>query len=48
MNSFETYHADLIDAQYRRWQQDPSSVSDDWQYFFKGFEAGMGADRASP
>ncbi len=47
MNSFETYHADLIDDQYRRWQQDPLSVSDDWQYFFKGFEAGMGADRTS-
>ncbi|MBL0712488.1 MAG: 2-oxoglutarate dehydrogenase E1 component [Desulfosarcina sp.] len=44
MNSFETYHADFIDAQYRRWQQDPQSVSADWQFFFKGFEAGAGAD----
>ena len=43
MNSFETYHADFIDAQYRRWQQDPQSVSTDWQFFFKGFEAGSGA-----
>ncbi len=43
MNSFETYHADLIDDQYRRWQQDPQSVSTDWQFFFKGFEAAGGA-----
>ncbi len=45
MNSFETYHADFIEAQYRRWQQDPQSVSKDWQFFFKGFEAGVGADQ---
>ncbi|MDJ0885326.1 MAG: 2-oxoglutarate dehydrogenase E1 component [Desulfobacterales bacterium] len=45
MNSFETYHAEFIDAQYRRWQQDPQSVSADWQFFFKGFEAGMGTER---
>jgi 2-oxoglutarate dehydrogenase E1 component len=46
MNTFETYHADLIDEQYRRWQQDPRSVTGDWQFFFKGFEAGMGAGQA--
>jgi 2-oxoglutarate dehydrogenase E1 component len=45
MNSFETYHADFIDAQYQRWQQDPQAVSADWQFFFKGFEAGLGAEQ---
>ena len=38
MNLSETFSADFIDAQYRRWKADPSSLSDDWQFFFKGFE----------
>ena len=43
MNLPETLSADFIDAQYRRWKSDPSSLSDDWQFFFKGFEvAGSG------
>jgi 2-oxoglutarate dehydrogenase E1 component len=42
MNLSETLSADFIDAQYRKWKSDPSSLSDDWQFFFKGFElAGM-------
>ena len=38
MNLSETLSADFIDAQYRKWRSDPSSLSDDWQFFFKGFE----------
>ena len=34
----ETYPIDYIDALYRQWKQDPSSISSDWQLFFKGFE----------
>jgi 2-oxoglutarate dehydrogenase E1 component len=38
MNLSQTLSADFIDAQYRRWKSDPSSLPEDWQYFFKGFE----------
>ncbi len=38
----ETYHLDLIDSQYKQWQQDPGSVSKDWDFFFQGFEAAAG------
>ena len=38
MDSLETLNAEYIDAQYRLWKKDPSSVSRDWQFFFKGFE----------
>jgi len=38
MNVFETYHAEFIEDQYGRWQEDPQSVTTDWQHFFKGFE----------
>ena len=38
MNLSETLSADFIDAQYKKWKSDPSSLSDDWQFFFKGFE----------
>lgn len=38
MGITETWNADFIDAQYRQWKTDPHSVSEDWQYFFQGFE----------
>ncbi len=38
MNLSENLSADFIDNQYRRWKSDPASLSDDWQFFFKGFE----------
>ena len=38
MNLSENLSADFIDAQYRKWKSDPSSLPDDWQFFFKGFE----------
>ncbi len=44
MDSIETLNADYIDAQYQLWKKDPSSVSRNWQFFFKGFE--IASDRA--
>lgn len=38
MNLSETLSADFIDAQYRKWKSDPASLSEGWQFFFKGFE----------
>ncbi len=38
MNLSETLSADFIDAQYRQWKSDPSSLTSDWQTFFKGFD----------
>jgi len=40
MNIDETFSADYIDAQFRQWQENPDSVSGEWQLFFKGFEMG--------
>ena len=37
MDAIETFNADYIDEQYRRWKAEPGSVSRDWQAFFKGF-----------
>ncbi|MGW8188269.1 MAG: thiamine pyrophosphate-dependent enzyme, partial [Desulfobacterales bacterium] len=37
MDAIETFNADYIDEQYRRWKADTGSVSRDWQAFFKGF-----------
>jgi 2-oxoglutarate dehydrogenase E1 component len=31
------WNADLIDEKYRLWQEDPSSIEDQWQAFFEGF-----------
>ncbi|GAB6909873.1 2-oxoglutarate decarboxylase, thiamin-requiring [Desulfosarcina cetonica] len=38
MNLSETLSAEFIDAQYRQWKSDPNSLSEDWQFFFRGFE----------
>jgi len=38
MDGIETFNAEYIDEQYRRWKTAPGSVSRDWQSFFKGFE----------
>ena len=43
----ETLNMDFIDAQYKLWETDPSSVSRDWRFFFQGFElASNGLQRA--
>ena len=33
-------NADLLDAQYEQWSQDPDSVDEIWQAYFDGFELG--------
>jgi len=48
MNLSETLSADFIDAQYRKWKSDPTSLPEDWQFFFRGFEmAGAAGPAAS-
>ncbi len=44
----ETWNADYIDSQYALWKKDPSLVSTDWQYFFKGAELAGEPARESP
>lgn len=34
----ETLNMVYIDAQYKSWKADPTSVSRDWRFFFQGFE----------
>lgn len=46
MKLAETWNAEFIDAQYKLWQTDPSSVSKDWQFFFAGFELASSEDGA--
>lgn len=41
MDGIETFNADFIDEQYRRWKAAPGSVSRDWQSFFKGFDIAL-------
>ncbi|AMV73552.1 2-oxoglutarate dehydrogenase E1 component [Desulfuromonas carbonis] len=38
MNILNNISSQWLDDQYRRWRQDPSVVSADWQAFFSGFE----------
>jgi 2-oxoglutarate dehydrogenase complex dehydrogenase (E1) component-like enzyme len=33
-------NVDLIEENYRRWQQNPQSVDSGWSAFFEGFELG--------
>ncbi len=37
------WSAEFIDAQYKRWKADPTSVSRDWRFFFEGFELAASA-----
>jgi 2-oxoglutarate dehydrogenase E1 component len=38
MTISDTFNADYIDEQFKKWKKNPESVSTDWDYFFKGFE----------
>ena len=42
LNAASRWNADYIEATYRRWCEDPTSVSGEWRQFFEGFELGMG------
>ena len=41
--SFATHseNAEYIEALYEQYQRDPSSVPEEWQHFFRGFEFGF-------
>ncbi len=34
-------NADLFEALYAQWKQEPGSVGEDWRMFFAGFELAM-------
>ncbi|MEW6670718.1 MAG: 2-oxoglutarate dehydrogenase E1 component [Thermodesulfobacteriota bacterium] len=38
MDISETWNADFVDAQYQLWKSDPQALSQDWRFFFEGFE----------
>ncbi|MCF8114283.1 MAG: 2-oxoglutarate dehydrogenase E1 component [Desulfotignum sp.] len=40
MATSDMWNAQYIEAQYKKWKDDPSTVTRDWQFFFKGFEIG--------
>ena len=33
---------DAVEAMYQRWCQNPAAVDESWQFFFQGFELGLG------
>jgi 2-oxoglutarate dehydrogenase E1 component len=47
-SSFATrYNLDALEDAYQRWQRDPTSVGEDWQRFFEGFDLGLAHEAAS-
>jgi 2-oxoglutarate dehydrogenase E1 component len=38
MDLTATWNAEYIDAQYKRWKTAPDELSQDWRFFFEGFE----------
>ncbi len=41
-------NADLLEAQYSQWCEDPKSVGETWAAFFEGFELGTAQPRRAP
>jgi len=44
----ETLNAAYIEAQYQLWKRTPDALSEDWQYFFKGFDFAGNMSSAEP
>ncbi len=42
------WNAEYIDEQYKRWKTDSDSVSQDWRFFFEGFELAYAKDPGAP
>src|ERR1700745_280377 len=42
------WNLDAIEDAYRRWKNDPASVTDDWRVFFEGYELGRAIQPESP
>ncbi|MGD2037047.1 MAG: 2-oxoglutarate dehydrogenase E1 component [Desulfobacterales bacterium] len=38
MDLATAWNAEFMEVQYKRWKADPASVSNDWRFFFEGFE----------
>ena len=43
MDLAAAWNAEFIEAQYKRWKADPTSVSRDWRFFFEGFDLAASA-----
>ena len=41
-NSLDVVNARYVDEMYRLWKENPEDVSQEWRFFFKGFEAALG------
>jgi len=48
MKQDETLNIDYYETQYEKWKVDPTSVSSDWQHFFKGFEIAYAGTLGGP
>ena len=49
MATTDMWNAQYIEAQYKKWKDDPKAVPRDWRFFFKGFEiAGQGRSMDVP
>ena len=44
MDLSNTWNADYMEQQYRRWLHDPAAVSSEWRFFFEGFELADSGD----
>ncbi len=38
MDLSKIWNADYIESQYKLWETDPGTVSQDWRFFFEGFD----------
>jgi len=46
MNLTAAWNAEYIEAQYQRWKKEPHTLSEQWRFFFEGFELARSADAA--
>jgi 2-oxoglutarate dehydrogenase E1 component len=47
MDLTATWNAEYIDAQYQRWKTAPEELSQDWRFFFEGFELAVSEKTAT-
>ncbi len=38
MNLTAAWNAEYIESQYQRWKKEPAALSEQWRFFFEGFE----------
>ncbi len=44
MNLTTAWNAGYIEAQYQRWKKEPQTLSEQWRFFFEGFELARAGD----